>query len=127
MSLRGPAGIRFLVDRHPTHEPHQAPDTLLVHGVLCETFDPAAINQALANRDAKGFSDWKTFSLAAIEGTGIDRYKRDLSAHTAGGLAMIVGPLLDHLGYEVPNDTPRRDTDALRRRYLAGLALQGLK
>ncbi len=92
-----------------------------------ETFDPAAISRALANRDAKGFSDWKTFSTAAIEGASIGRYKRHLSADTAGALAAIAGPLLEHLGYDVPAATTRRDADALRRRYLAGLALQGLK
>lgn len=92
-----------------------------------ETFDPAAIGRALANRDAKGFSDWKTFASAAIEGASIGRYKRHLSADTASGLAGITGPLLEHLGYEVPNMTSTRDAEALRRRYLAGLALQGLR
>lgn len=92
-----------------------------------EGFDPAAIGQALANREAKGFSDWKTFSMAAIEAASIGRHRRQLSADTAGWLAGIVGPLLAHLGYEVPGAGPGRDAEALRRRYLAGLALQGLR
>lgn len=105
------------------------PDTTLTRVLadVGETFDPAAIGAALANRDAKGFSDWKTFSMATIEGAGIGRYKRQLSAETAGGLSAIAGPLLERLGYEVPGGTPPRDADALRRRYLAGLALQGLR
>ena len=105
------------------------PDSAMARilGRVGESFDPGMIGRALAERDAKGFSDWKAFTTAAVDPASVGRYRRILTGENLRPVAAIVAPLLDRLGYEVPPQGRAADAEVQRRRYLAGLALQGLR
>jgi len=92
-----------------------------------ESFDPEAIGRALAARDPKGFSDWKTFARASVDGASIGRWKRTLSRESAGWLADTVNPVLARHGYDSVPGLSGRGEDDLRRRYAMGLALQSAR
>lgn len=50
VALRGLAGVRLLVDRHQTHEPHQSPDALVVHNMAFVLQVPRHLLHAVKRR-----------------------------------------------------------------------------
>jgi hypothetical protein len=93
---------------------------------LGEPWNPELISQAFSRKEAKGFSDWKTYSRSAVESSGIGRW-RTLPSGTVADLAPIVNPTLIDSGYEaVEFATGNLDGEA-QRRYELGLLLQSLK
>lgn len=87
---------------------------------------PELVELALTNRDAKGFSDWKSFSKTEIEATSVGRWN-ELSAGTLAGLAPAVNPVLERLGYPRLDVTAEAGDETARRRYNMGLLLQSMQ
>ena len=94
---------------------------------LGEKFEADAFAGALGARDAKGFSDWRSFAKSQVDDASVGRWKTALSPETAGTLAPIVNAMLAQHGYEqIATTAPRSDADK-RRRYERGLMLQKLR
>lgn len=105
-------------------EPNACVQTLM--GFLDEAAPDDLLETALSDTDARGFSDWKTFSKSSIENSSVNRWRR-LPRATLQELAAIVNPTLERCGYD-PLSVKFEDTDAnARRRYETGLKLQSLK
>lgn len=93
---------------------------------LGETAPDNLLDSALSDTDARGFSDWKTFSKSGLENSSVNRWRR-LPRATLQELAAIVNPTLERCGYDALT-VQFDDTDAnARRRYETGLKLQSLK
>ena len=93
---------------------------------LGEAPELPAVDAALATQQAKGFSDWKSFSKNTIETQAIDRWRQALPGETASELALIVNPVLTELGYPEIPERPEFSSEQKRRRYEIGLSLQTL-
>jgi hypothetical protein len=90
-----------------------------------ETWEPALVGRALADRTNLGLGDWKTYAREIVDQESVGRWKR-LSRDTISRLGAICNPTLELCGYEsVPVDTEHGADDS-RRRYEIGLLLQGL-
>lgn len=93
---------------------------------LGEDHPDGLLEAALSDTEARGFSDWKTFSRSQIETSSVNRWRR-LPRATLQELAAIVNPTLERCGYD-PVAITLEDSDAsARRRYETGLKLQSLK
>ncbi|NQY97043.1 MAG: sulfotransferase [Henriciella sp.] len=93
---------------------------------LGETAPEGLLETALSDTDARGFSDWKTFSKSSIEKSSVNRWRR-LPRATLQELAQIVNNTLERCGYD-PLSIKFEDSDEnARRRYETGLKLQSLK
>lgn len=92
---------------------------------LGETVPDDLLELALSDTDARGFSDWKTFSKSKIENSSVNRWRR-IPRATLQELADIVNPTLERCGYEsLVIKFDDSDVNA-RRRYETGLKLQSL-
>lgn len=91
-----------------------------------EDFAPEMLEEALAARDPKGFSDWKAFSQKDVNAASVARWS-SLSPDTVAMLADIVNPVLERTGYEPVPSGPARSRAAQRKRYNTGLILQSLR
>lgn len=103
------------------------PDAVLgsIFDHLGAELTPELVELALSNRDAKGFSDWKSFSKTEIEAGSIGRWN-ELSAATLAGLAPAVNSVLERLGYPSLDATTETADETARRRYNMGLLLQSM-
>lgn len=97
-----------------------------VVGFLGEKMEPDLLDTALADRDPKGFSDWKTFSSDAVSSGSVERW-RALSKDTVGMIAPIVNPVLEQNGYDTVPVSAAQSQEQARKRYLTGLLLQSLR
>lgn len=91
-----------------------------------EDWDPETLSDALGQREAKGFSDWKTFAKSAVDKASIGRW-RELPSATLNDLVGVVNPTLVQCEYEVVDAAPKMSAEEARRRYDLGLLFQGLK
>ncbi|MHC4470135.1 MAG: sulfotransferase family protein [Planctomycetota bacterium] len=91
-----------------------------------EPWDPELVARALRREDAKGFSDWKTFSKTEIDHSSIGRWE-GLSSGTIADLAAIVNPTLRECGYDEIEIEGGGSEEEARRRYELGLLLRRMK
>lgn len=93
---------------------------------LGEPWEEGLLLQALRQRDAKGFSDWRTFARSTIDAASMGRWRK-FSPATLADLAPIVNPTLLQCGYD-PIEIAEAGTDAAaRRRYELGLLFHAMK
>lgn len=89
----------------------------------------AVLDRALGDTESTGLGDWKTYKTTQIESGSIDRWK-SLSERTIAGLAAIVNPTMQALGYDAVESRAQvaGDADSKRQqelsRMVARMAMQ---
>ena len=90
-----------------------------------EPWRDGLVAEALAERGAVGFGDWKTYGRKGIDAASVGRYQalpRPIVRH----LAALCNPTLARLGYPEVAVEDESDADA-RRRYELGLLINRMR